>query len=215
MPAQGQQVRILTGEPAKIEADRYIVGFSTGRDLLSKTAAEGSRHDRAQLSKLNIWGEHVAGLNHHNAPRLKLSTPVSPAKTILCHPPLDDLAKAARTPQQMFHLIRNAIGDETGAIVIEPQPDRMEDGEPVCSDEGLTEQIRATLVRKSDAQAKGLDRMIAFVSPDEKLLNRIQTLHTQLIEQQQRAHPDDASRFRLDSESDSDTDAGSGSEIDM
>ncbi len=177
MPAHGQQVRILSGRPTEIASDRCIVEYGTASDLLGAAAPASMRREQQQLSKLQVWsvGDHANG----GSPVHEFSSAASRAQTIASCPPFNETSED-RNPQEMFNLIRAAIGDATGTIVIEPQPDTIRAGKPVCSDEGLAGQVRAALERKSDAQEQGLDRVIAFVSPDMALLKRIEGVHADL-----------------------------------
>ncbi len=178
LPTHGQQVRILSGRPTEIASDRCIVSYGTAKDVLGAAASASMRHEQSQLSKLQVWsvGDHANG----GSPVHEFSAKASRAKIIASCPPFNETSGEDRTPQEMFDLTRAAIGDATGVIVVEPQPDVIRNGKPVCSDLGLTAQIRAVLERKADAQQQGLDRVIAFVSPDTALLKRIKDLHEDL-----------------------------------
>ena len=203
LPTHGQQLRILTGQPAEIVSDRCIVSYSTAKDVLGSAAPASMRREQAQLSKLEVWsvGDHANG----GSPVHEFSSKASRAKTIASCPPFNETFREDRTAQEMFDLTHSAIGDATGVIVVEPQPDAIRNGKPVCSDSGLSAQIRAALERKADAQRQGLDRVIAFVSPDNALLKRIEALHAELaVEQADADRP--ASRTSVSgSESDSDS----------
>lgn len=188
LPVNGQQVRILSGVPTEIASERCVVGYDTAEELL--TATESMRGDLQQLAKLQSWsvGDHANG----GSPILEFSSTVSRAKTIASCPPLDKSSTKDRTPREMFDLIQNAIGKATGRIVIEPQPDRFELGEPAFSDTGLQAQILAALQTKSHAQKSDQDRVIAFVSPDLELLKRIESLHAQMMREWKSASSSDA-----------------------
>ncbi len=210
LPTHGQQVRILSGRPTEIDADRCIVGYGTARDLLGAAASASMRREQSLLSKLQVWsvGDHANG----GSPVHEFSSKASRAKIIASCPPFNETSAEDRTTQEMFDLTRTAIGDAIGVIVVEPQPDTIRGGKPVCSDAGLTAQIRAALERKADAQQQGLDRVITFVSPDNALLKRIEALHADLAGEQadadrpaSRAHMP-GSNTDADSDSDSDSD---------
>lgn len=182
LPTQGQQVRILSGRPAEVVSDRCIVGYGTARELLGGEAPGYLRSEPKEFWKLEIWsvGAHANGSD----PVHEFSASASRATTLASCPPFNETSKEDRTPQEMYDLIRAAIGDATGTIVIEPQPDSVRAGQPVCTDKGLTGQISAALERKADAQDQGVDRVIAFVSPDTALLKRIADLHANLTSDQ-------------------------------
>ena len=182
LPTQGQQVRILSGRPAEVVSDRCIVGYGTARELLGGEAPGYLRSEPKEFWKLEIWsvGAHANGSD----PVHEFSASASRATTLASCPPFNETSKEDRTPQEMHDPIRAAIGDATGTIVIEPQPDSVRAGQPVCTDKGLTGQISAALERKADAQDQGVDRVIAFVSPDTALLKRIADLHADLTRDQ-------------------------------
>ncbi len=182
LPTQGQQVRILSGRPAEVVSDRCIVGYGTARELLGAETPAHLRSEPKELWQLEIWsvGAHANG----SEPVHEFSAIASRATTLASCPPFNETSKEDRTPQEMYDLIHAAIGKTTGTIVIEPQPDSFQAGQPVCTDKGLTGQISAALERKAEAQHQGVDRVIAFVSPDTALLKRIADLHADLTRDQ-------------------------------
>ncbi len=182
LPTQGQQVRILSGRPAEVLSDRCIVRYETAREMLGAITPALLRNEPVEFCKLEIWsvGAHANG----SEPVHEFSAIASRATTLASCPPFNETSKEDRTPQEMYDLTRAAIGDATGTIVIEPQPDSLRAGEPVCTDEGLSGQISAALERKADAQDRDMNRVIAFVSPDTALLKRIEALHADLTRDQ-------------------------------
>ncbi len=135
LPEQGQQVRILSGRPTEFESERCIVGYDTAEEVLGANMKNSSFREQEKLSSLQVWsvGSHANGgpMIHEFSAKLSL------AKTIASCPPLDKSSTEVRTPREMSELIRNAIGDATGRIVIEPQPDRVVIGMPAFSNAGL------------------------------------------------------------------------------
>ncbi len=182
LPAEGQQVRILSGKPVEVVSDRCIVGYSTARELLGAETPAYLRSEPEEFYKLEIWS--VSALENGSEPVHEFSASAARAKSLASCPPFNELSQEDRTPEEMYDMVRAAIGDATGAVVIEPQPDSVRFGKTVCTDEGLRSQIRAVLERKADAQERGVNRVMAFVSPDTALLKRIQALHADLTRDQ-------------------------------
>ncbi len=176
--SKGQKLRTQLGSPMHVRSNCCIVGYATANaEMQGKlNGAVLDSQDWMSASLLGAWGErqgnfsgdmslsHVSTLNGTSMSRL------------VSLRGMKDLALTERQPDDLRKLIHAAIGESTGAIVIEPQPDRLENGVPVYTDKGLAAQLEAARDRGQEAAHQGVDRVITFVSPDRELLERIQAL---------------------------------------
>lgn len=205
----GQQIRVLSGSPTQIESDRCIVSSSTAIDLLKMPSSQGKKNDQGSLESLTQWEQDALKAVTSSISLRPIENAASKAKKLYCVRPFSRHTKdVGLNPAKMNLLIRSAIGNATGAIVIEPQPDKFKDGELGYSDEGLKAQIKAALEKTKEAEKSGQDRVITFVSPDKALLKRIQSLYAERTKNSAEESDDESQpvqRFALDSESDSDS----------
>lgn len=205
----GQQVRVLSGSPTQIESDRCIVSFDTAKELLGASVRPTSRPEPEKLGELIAWLAKPNPLKNDTPVVHTFTSKSSAAKQLVSCPVFNVDIKKDRTPGEMRDLIKTAIGDAAGAIVLEPQPDTIKHEKLAYSDEGLKAQIQAALDLAQDAEKKNLNRVITFVSPDKALLKRIQNLYAGLPKKSAE-ESDNESRpvqrqFVLDSDSDSDS----------
>ncbi len=179
---KGQQVRIMTGSPMDIRADRCLVSFDTADEAM-KTVADNrmsTKRDDMSAMQLGLWANKEGTFENDAELTFKFTAGFSSAKELLSFRGSNELHNGERNTNDMYQLIRVGIGKSTGAIVIEPQPDQMFKMKPVYTDAGLKAQIRAALDCKAEAKNGNFNRVITFASSDNALLQRVKALYTQV-----------------------------------
>ncbi len=174
----GTKLRLTIGSPIHERSDCCIVSFSSASKVSEEYLSRPSLKpvDWISANLLNAWGNRKGNFDGDVSLSWELAFADNSMKKLVSLRDYDDAVWSQRQPGDMYALIRQAIGNSTGAIVIEPQPDRKVNGVPMYTDEGLREQLNAAAERRQDAANKGVNRVITFVSPNSELLARIQTL---------------------------------------
>lgn len=175
---KGQKLRIQIGSPMQVRSDCCIAGFASANTAMQEMFKGAAPNPKDWLSAnlLSAWGNKDGNFGGDTALSREFHFTGSSLKKLVSLRECGDPAWSQRQPGDMYDLIHQAIGDSTGAIVIEPQPDRVENGVPRYTDDGLREQLRAARDRGNEAANQRVDRVITFVSPDSELLARIQRL---------------------------------------
>ncbi len=176
--SKGQKLRIHLSSPMHVRSDCCIVGYATAnaemQGKLKAAALDGQNWMSATL--LDAWGERKGSFSSDMSLSHESKLNGTSVSRLVSLRGMKELALTERQPDEMYKLIHESIGKSTGAIVIEPQPDRMENGVPVYTDAGLRAQLKAAQDCGQEAASARVDRVITFVSPDQKLLARIQAL---------------------------------------
>jgi hypothetical protein len=184
--SKGNSVQILEGDPAKIKCSHAVLQLSTA-------STEASRHPKLQTVHKSL-GRFAAA--NPNPPHQSRDQPVQigitstsfkvdvAATSWSC---ITDLRlpefgtnQAEISEKILENLVVKAVGDQSGAVVIEVIPDHLEEhhGEKSRSytDKGLQAQIRAAthLVAKAKKDKKNL--VITFACKDVSVLNQMRDI---------------------------------------
>ncbi len=180
--SRGQQVRIMTGDPMAIPSDLSLVSSDTALEAMNTASdnRQADKRDQMSATQLGLWENRQGRFEDDASPTFKFTFSASQAENLLSFRGSSELEVRLRKPRDLYDLIRNGVGRNTGAIVVEPQPDTLEKMKPGYSDAGLKAQIRAALDCVADAKTRGVDRVITFASMDNELLQRIKTLYPQV-----------------------------------
>ncbi len=187
---EGQRLRTRNGSPMQTRSDCCIVGFATANAEMQKklNGVALNSLDWMSASLLGAWGNRDGNFSEDKSLSYESKFTGESMAKLVCLRGRQDAAWSQSKPGDMYRLIHQAIGESTGAIVIEPQPDKVVNGKPIYTDAGLREQILAARDRKNEAIKQGIDRVITFVSPNGDVLADIQRLHTEIVDRDKAAN---------------------------
>ena len=184
--SQGNSVQLLEGEPAKIKCSHAVLRTSTA-------IAEASRHSTLRSVEKNLQDFVSEDPDQAKATRSQPIPPrVSPVSfavnvaasrwsciTDLQLPEL--LTNQATIPStDLEDLVTKAVGDQSGAVVIEVIPDHLEEHglkrTYSYTNDGLRTQIKTAVDLVSNAKKDKKDLVITFACKDVSVLNRIRDI---------------------------------------
>ncbi len=186
----GQDLHIMALHPMDIKSDYCLVSFDTASETMTTAADNGTATNRDAMSatQLGLWENREEKFERDSESTFNFTFDGSPANRLLSFRGSSELDSRDRTSAEMYKLIRSGIGESTGAIVIEPQPDQLQKAKPSHTDLGLKAQIRAALTATDEAKSKKINRVITFASPDRVLLQRIKTLYQEVSNEMKAAN---------------------------
>ena len=184
--SKGNSVQILEGDPAKIKCSHAVLQLSTA-------STEASRHPKLQTVHKSLGRFAAANPNPPHQSRdqpVQIGITTTPFKvnvaatswSCITDLQLPELGtnQAKISEEILENLVVKAVGDQSGAVVIEIIPDHLEEhhGEKSRSytNEGLQAQIRAAthLVAKAKKDKKNL--VITFACKDARVLNQMKDI---------------------------------------
>lgn len=186
---KGNTIQIVEADPAKIKCNHAVLRTSTA-------IAEASRHPHLKetLKELNSSGK--VEYDYPTVISKPRSQPV-PVKVIdknlqvgvaatswrcVADLKLSDFHSNAATISEndLRNLIRQAVGEQSGSVVIEVMPDYLEEHHQISTytytEHGLRAHVKAAKEIITEAKKKNKDLVITFACKDKSVLERMSVL---------------------------------------
>ncbi len=184
--SKGNSVQILEADPAKIKCSHAVLQLSTA-------STEASRHSQLQTVHKSLGRFAAANPNPPHQSRdqpVQIGITTTPFEvnvaatswSCITDLQLPEFGKnqAEISEKILENLVVGAVGDQSGAVVIEIIPDHLEEhhGEKSRSytDKGLQAQIRAATHLVAKAKNEKKDLVITFACKDVSVLNRMRDI---------------------------------------
>ncbi len=193
--SKGNSIQLTEADPAKIKCHHAILQTSTA-------IAEAGHHRRLAGERQSLVVEvrknnfQPAGKRAEEIPTkitreidVKLAAEKWTCVTDLEIPRVG--ANQAQISQKdLFSLLKQAIADKTGAVVVEVIPDRVLDSHGKVmrsySDDGLKAQLEAARVMVKAAKSEDRDLVITFACKDRLVLTRMKAFDDELVDSERR-----------------------------
>jgi hypothetical protein len=166
----GFHIDIRAGWSAAVKSDLTVVSGESALFLMKAAEVKYKEKESDTAKAVKNFFFNNAETCH------RFTTLASAAKEMVC---LSRIGLEIN-PDDIEKRIFAAVGDSTGAIVIEIQPDGVVNGHPTFSDDALKANLAAARRLNSDARQKHIDRAVTFILPPQnsEVLERLQAFNS-------------------------------------